>query len=545
METVLEALTCEGGRHLVGIVGDSGSGKTTIASEVVRSPKARQTFPDGILWLPVNKGDDGHLAESVLLALARMVHRDVLGGVGRLPEEPSDCAAYIKQQMERGHRGKGLKCLVVADNVGEKEVVSKLLETGMWVLLSTRDEQLVTDAEGSAVFVDMLSTAEAESVLRRAAELPLDVRLPDHSIDLIELCGRVAIHVAFVGRWSTVRGRQDRRAWSDAADKVRLEMAKVASAPAGDDVVGLGEKRRMAILRAGFEDLAIGSDDERVQRLYLSLAVLPDGHAFTLKDAAVLLFSSPNADDEASVAEVLDVLERWTAVRPSEGGAYRMHDAHSSFARQKLANRGDVCWPALQRWVNSISAFDALYSFDRYTLKRLWQAVKDVGGDDWDITRPYVEALTEMDDSDPLAARHNAKAVARFQVALEDWDGASTTWLRLLQAEVKHRGADHPYVLNAYEHLADLAEQAGNSEQASEWREKVRVELSAALATMKSQLDGSGGNCFDLVGLSCLATTILRVKPEDGAEAEHLLRRSLSIREAKLEQDRLSPPGVT
>ncbi|CAN0531974.1 unnamed protein product, partial [Ectocarpus sp. 12 AP-2014] len=85
--------------------------------------------------------------------------------------------------------------------------------------------------------------------------------------------------------------------------------------------------RRRAILQAGFEDLAIGSDDERVQRLYLSLAVLPDGHAFTIKDAAVLLYDrEPGTEDEASVGGIVEALERWTIIRSVEA-SYRMHDA--------------------------------------------------------------------------------------------------------------------------------------------------------------------------------------------------------------------------
>ncbi|CAM9913189.1 unnamed protein product, partial [Ectocarpus fasciculatus] len=201
MERVLEALTADGGPHLVGLVGDSGSGKTTATSEIVRSNEVRQAFSDGIVWL----------------TLAHMVYEEI---GGRRPATTDDGAAYIKEQMQRGHGGKGLKCLVAADNVWETEVVWKLLETGMSVLLSTRDEALVTRRRGTVIGVDELSEVEAESVLRKASELPPETRLPDDAVDLIELCGRVAMDLAFVGRWSTVRVRSDRTAWSDAAGKV-------------------------------------------------------------------------------------------------------------------------------------------------------------------------------------------------------------------------------------------------------------------------------------------------------------------------------------
>lgn len=123
METVVRALTGEAGPRLVGLVGDSGAGKTTAASEIVRSNAVREAFSDGIVWLTVNNGANDCLS-SLMLQLARMVYEDIGGRVGGQPNESGDNAdAYIKQRMENGHGGKGLKCLVVADNVWEKEVV--------------------------------------------------------------------------------------------------------------------------------------------------------------------------------------------------------------------------------------------------------------------------------------------------------------------------------------------------------------------------------------------------------------------------------------
>eukprot|EP00903_Cladosiphon_okamuranus_P021305 g19576.t1 len=350
METVLEELTYGGLPRLVALVGDSRAGKTTAASETVRSKEVRETFSDGIVWLTVNEGSKDRLP-FLMTQLARMVFGGIGGRVGCPPAEPGDGVAYVKTCMEKGHGGGGLKCLVVADNVWEEEVVSKLLETGMSVLVSTRNGELVAE-HGEVVGVDELSETDAESVLRRAAELPPDVRLPDDAADLIELCGQVAIDLAFVGRWSTVRGRRDRRAWSNAARKVRAE-TKRAGGDAENFVSGTSRtKRRNAVLQAGFEDLATGVDNERVQRLCLSLSVLPDGYGFTLKDAAVLLHDGVlDAQDEASVLGVVEVLERWSVVRSMkrwylrpqhDWTVYVLHDAHSAFARENLMDRGNL-----------------------------------------------------------------------------------------------------------------------------------------------------------------------------------------------------------
>ena len=514
---------------MVGLVGASGSGKTTAASEIVRNTGVRTAFRDGIVWLNANEGAKQHLS-ALMLQLARMVYEDILESVGRRPAESIDGAAYIKQRLEAGQ---GLKCLVVADNVWEREVVSKLLETGMWVLLSTRDEELVTSQGGEVVCVDELSGTDAESVLRKAAELPPNVRLPDDAVHLVELCGRVAMDLAFVGRWSTVRGRQDRKAWSDAAEHVRAEMREVGCDAENDTVEDAHVKRRKAVLRAGFEDLAVGSEDKRVPRLYLSLAVMPDGHPFTAKDAAILLFDrTPSPDDEASVRGVLDVLERWTVVRSTEG-VYRMHDAHSSFARENLMDRGDVRRPALKRWVNLISSLDALQSTDLYVLKGLWVAVERVGGDGWEKTRPYEAALAGMDESDPLL-RESVEAVGWFQEAHEDWEGASSTFRRLLEVEKRELGPNHPFLANTYQRLADWAERLRNIQEAVEWREKEREVFSLALAKLKPETVHAGAEGLDDEGLVSLAATMLRLAPGDRDEAENILRRSLEIQEAKL-----------
>lgn len=220
MEKAFEALTEGGGPRLVGLVGDSGSGKTTAESDIVRSTEVRKAFHDGIVWLSINKGADKRLP-SLMMQLARMVFESIGGSVGFPPAISDDGAAYIKQRMEEGHVGKLPKCLVVTDNVWEKEVVLELMETGMWVLISTRTDDLVKGAQGDAAGVNEVSMTNAKSVLRRAAELSPELNLPDEAVDVITLCGYVAMDLAFVGRWSTLRNRHDRQAWSNAAEKVR------------------------------------------------------------------------------------------------------------------------------------------------------------------------------------------------------------------------------------------------------------------------------------------------------------------------------------
>ncbi|CAN0015880.1 unnamed protein product [Ectocarpus sp. 12 AP-2014] len=435
VERVFEALTTDGGPRLVGLVGASGSGKTTAASEIVRSDEVRQAFSDGVLWLTVNDGAKDRLP-SLMLQLAHMVYEEVGGPP---PARSEYSATYVNEQMKRGHGGKGLKCLVVADNVWEKEVVWNLLETGMWVLLSTRDEELMKGSDGEVVVVDEMSEVEAESVLSKAAELPPEVRLPDEAVDLVELCGRVAMDLAFVGHWSTVRGRLDRTAWSDAVGKVRAEMGKIEDECISGTVVETRDARRKAVLHAGFEDLGVGSDGERLQWLYLSLAVLPVGYEFNAKEAAVLLCDrTPSAEDEVSAPGVVKILERWSVLRPT-GRSYCVHDAHSVFARKNLMDHGDVRRRVLARWTRYVSSLDTL---PPPTFRSsLWEAVAQAGGEEYKMTHSYESALSKMEDSDPDLSRPE-EVVARCQQGEEDWEGATVACRRLLDMEVTKIGPD-------------------------------------------------------------------------------------------------------
>eukprot|EP00752_Nemacystus_decipiens_P003524 g3250.t1 len=527
MDKVFEALARGTGPQLVGLVGHSGSGKTTAASEIVRSAEVREAFSDGIVWLTVNDAARDRLS-SLMLQLARMMYEDIGGSVGQAPSESDNAVAYIKQRMVGGQGGRCSKCLVVADNVWEKEVVSMLQETGAWLLLSTRDEALVTDLGGEAVGVDELSAADAESVLRRAAELAPEVRLPDDAVALIELCGRVAMDLAFVGRWSTVRGRQDQGAWAAAAEKVRSELGKLGGNRADEATAGsIRTNRRKAILRAGFEDLAIGSDNEHVPRLYLSLAVLPEGHSFSVRDAAVLLYDrAPSADDEVSARGVVECLERWSVLRSPyfAENCYFMHDAHSGFAREHLMDHGSMRRSALERWTKYLSSLDTLRCESSWTLKGYWLAVKEVGGDSWEDTCPYAGALAGMDDSDPLLWK-TMQGVAEFQRTMEDWEGASTTCRRMLKVGKTEGAQEYVEEFN----LAGLA---------SGFREARRLEEAEGLLKLLLGIQEAKLGPDDMQVAYTLHSLGVCVR-EAGRleEAEGFLRRSLRIKEATLSPD--------
>lgn len=73
-------------------------------------------------------------------------------------------------------------------------------------------------------------------------------------------------------------------------------------------------KRRMAVFRAGFDNLAVEGTWMQFLHLSIALAVMPDDHAFSAVEAAVFLHGQ-NFDDEGKhgMKSVVDTLKRWFA----------------------------------------------------------------------------------------------------------------------------------------------------------------------------------------------------------------------------------------
>lgn len=176
-----------------------------------------------MVWLRVGKGAGAaDRLPRLMLKLAKRLHEDVMKGGVDAPEAGEDGGCDVNKIVSR----EKLRCLAVADDVWDAGgVVEKLRETGMWVLITTRFPEMVKPKE--RVVMGRLTEAEAEDVLRGVAELPPDARLCDDAINVLGICGRVAMNIAFVGSWichietkrtedvcvGTCRGRNQGSGW--------------------------------------------------------------------------------------------------------------------------------------------------------------------------------------------------------------------------------------------------------------------------------------------------------------------------------------------
>lgn len=538
MDDVCDALCADDGPWMAGLVGRSGAGKTTAAAAIVgdnpgyvrpypgetrdealkRLARVRARFLDGIFWLRIGRGAGcEQRLTSLMLRLSRMV-QDEFG-------PPVDCggpspaakreggAATVREVVSQGKHGEGRRCLLVADDVWELEVVEKLRETGMRVLLTTRLCELVRDGGGRAVAADGLTRDEAEAVLRGAAGLGASAALPPAAHEIIHRCDHRAMYLGSVGKWESVQGRDDEAAWSKALRAIDQNVEALVAereAGVGGDLVA---DRHHAILRAGYDSLGV---DGVHSRLYLSLAVMPDGHSFALCEAAILLHGPRYDDDDlAQAIRAVEALERWAMVRIEATGLYRMHDARREFAREKLGERENVRAQAVANWREHLSMPDALRSVDLLTLLGMWQAVERVGGKGWRESRPYDKAVAEMDPRDESYFASVKMLAALYQVE-GDLDGVEGLMLGVLERNDGRPGSDPLVVANALCWRVVITTSRGQKPEAQRLRRRMCELIDPAIARWESR--PPTGGLEEVLSLHTLGSLCLTAGRIESAE---------------------------
>lgn len=146
------------------VVGMGGSGKTVLASAVVREPRVREYFRGGIFWMRVGKGAKDSLLP-LLQGLAREMGAgptDTLHGV----PDTFDSLEHVKQHLTAVASTGTSPRLVVLDDVWEREIVDALLPSGLKMLVTTRDRSVVAVGGGRLNLGDMTQDESMKLLLR-------------------------------------------------------------------------------------------------------------------------------------------------------------------------------------------------------------------------------------------------------------------------------------------------------------------------------------------------------------------------------------------
>lgn len=177
VDSVCGILGRDGEPAVAALTGRSGAGKSTAAAAMVgergpirprpgetedqartRLDRIRARCSDGVIWLRVGQGEGAaDRLPDLMREVAKKLYEDVMKKCVRTPEMGEAGESYVNRIVEL----KKKRCLVVADDVWEEEVIEKLRETGMWVLLTTRFPEMVEPSE--QVFVDRLVETEAKN----------------------------------------------------------------------------------------------------------------------------------------------------------------------------------------------------------------------------------------------------------------------------------------------------------------------------------------------------------------------------------------------
>lgn len=219
---------------IAGIGGASGSGKTVLAAAVVRDASVRCRFGDRVFWLHAGKGAS-HRLVSLLQDLADTVYAWLTdgdqaassssssqrrragsagsagdaaggGGGGGLVADPNlrepvrfrdeDQAVNYVADLCRGPSLAGLRCLVVLDDVHEREVVDALWKSGCQLLITSPVGGLLQAVGAEATVAAPLGLDVAKEVTRQAAG---EVVFCEEATRLVSLCRGSPLALAMSG----------------------------------------------------------------------------------------------------------------------------------------------------------------------------------------------------------------------------------------------------------------------------------------------------------------------------------------------------------
>lgn len=548
--------------QVLGLVGDSGSGKTTVASQIVRNKKVLELFPDGIVWLSIGafaKDRLPALIEHVSMTCQQGTPREV--GLAPAPTWSEQLLGYVGDVVD-GTRGRKNRWLLVADDVCDGGVVAEVQKTGMCILMTTRYLDLVVEVDGKPLLVNKLSQQEAYALLAKAAEVPHS--FPRAASELVELCGRSPLDLEYVARWSMLRSSAEENSWSQAAAQIREELLRIGKAKVRPKVDPNSRTRseetmrRVAIFVAG---LALGQGNSVQQDLYLAAAIMPDEHVFSMEDVYALMqdravtdnlrTTASTGDTKSALEAAVAALEHWGVLDAQGIGAFSLPKAYAADARERLLHRDDLCQAVVTRWTEHISSLKATVSHDVFTLVRLWNAVERMGGDGWRRSRPYEKALAKLDSSDAMYLP-SVEAVALLHEVEGDHEGAAKVMRRVLDL---HKAAPGTvgllHVASALRVSIDSVASSGRDKEEAHLRRQLEEILDDPSLDRWKLDDGSGspsgsgsgsdpaGDTANMSSLDYVSSLFILALCSSttgrNKEAESLCRRALTSRdEAKL-----------
>ena len=287
----------------LGLHGQGGIGKTTLARMVVHDDDVRRRFVDGIYWLDVGQ------EPNVLTLLSE------LAAMNRLASAFHSISDAYRQLTDLF---RNRQSLVVIDDVWQFEHARlfDMLGLGSRLLLTTRDATILTALGAEELRVDLMSPLQALALLAEWVNTPVDA-MPAEAVSLVHECGYLPLAVKVAG--AQIR---DGRSCNDLLAALKVGRVEFLHHASGDV---------LKTLRTSVDGLSID-----VRERYVELAILPED--VDVPELVITrLWAVRGQLTESAAREVLASLERKALLhrRKDEHGmsVVRLHDLQMDFIR--------------------------------------------------------------------------------------------------------------------------------------------------------------------------------------------------------------------
>ncbi|CAM9482616.1 unnamed protein product, partial [Sphacelaria rigidula] len=369
------------------LFGMGGVGKTMLASAVVRNPDILKHFQGGVYWLGVGRADGTQL----LALLERLAAKVIVSPTGPRYFDSEDevvrslTAAVLEDKLPR---------LVVVDDVWQRDIVDRLMLTGLRLLVTTRVRAVVAMNAGCTE-VGNMNQVEARELLKSKSGA---VALPEREADQVaEECGRLALALAIVGSLPCVTGSPDSAlSWQRLHIEIKKKKATRLGLQMSRDIADDKSKRSLyPVLSVSLEELG-----QEEQDMFLSLVVLTRG----VWASTAMLAALWKKDDE-SAKENADYLAQNALLHEVEGSFF-VHDLLLDFIKLECRSeeRHGLVEDAVGRQAQYLSRLSVVWEFfnneglstDVYALGRLWWSLEELAGNEQLQVERYRASLGEL-----------------------------------------------------------------------------------------------------------------------------------------------------
>ncbi|MHB8626803.1 MAG: NB-ARC domain-containing protein [Aggregatilineales bacterium] len=297
--------------------GMSGIGKSVLASAFAHSCDARQSFRDGIIWLPIGKTSE------VLQAL------QVIGDIffENINRYQSLSAASNRLSEVLSKRN----CLIVLDDVWRVNDIKPFInavatETRSRLLITSRDTTLATLMGAQNLSVDVLSEAESLTLLRQWSGLEI---LPSEATEIAKQCGYLPLALAMIG--AMVKNNPPNR-WQNVLHRLNnADLEKI-----GRQFPNYAYPNLMVAIQVSAD--ALDEEAPQAKSRYLDFAVFADDVLIPEETLKTFWIRGGVALDPYDSQDVIDKLVAKSLLRRDTSGSLTIHDLQLDYVRKQTDN---------------------------------------------------------------------------------------------------------------------------------------------------------------------------------------------------------------